>query len=151
MQNYTITNNLTPFISMQNHHCLLYARKKGRCCLHSNISALGVSSGRLSHGASSPVLLVPKRIAHYRAVAQYLKAPGTPEVMNRVEEVAMKMGISMAQVSIAWLLSKDGVTAPIVSRTSLRNLEDIIAGVHVKLSDEDIRYLEEPYYTVGHI
>ncbi|KAG8937521.1 hypothetical protein FRC00_004615 [Tulasnella sp. 408] len=70
-----------------------------------------------------------------------------------VEEVAKKMNISMAQVAIAWTLQKDGVTAPIVGTTSLDNLKDIIAGVQVKLSEEDVQYLEElyqPQAIIGH-
>lgn len=69
----------------------------------------------------------------------------------------------MAQVSVAWSLSKEGVTAPIVGTTSLDNLKDIISsclssfcltirltqvhveGVHVQLTTEEIKYLEEPY------
>jgi len=79
------------------------------------------------------------------AVNRYLEAPGTEEILSRVEEIAKKRGISMAQVGVAWVLSKDGVTAPIVGTTSLKNLEDILAGVHVKLTEEEIKYLEEPY------
>ena len=78
----------------------------------------------------------------------------------------------MAQVAIAWSLSKDGVTAPIVGTTSLSNLKDIIGiyliirvsvdkfinkvnieGVHVELTEEEIKYLEEPYQPqsiIGH-
>ena len=60
----------------------------------------------------------------------------------------------MAQVSIAWVLAKDGVTAPIVGTTNLDNLKDILGGVHVKLTEEEIKYLEEPYQPVnilGHV
>ena len=45
----------------------------------------------------------------------------------RVEEVAKKKGVSMAQIAVAWTLAKDGVSAPIVGTTSLSNLEDIIS------------------------
>lgn len=55
-------------------------------------------------------------------------------VMYRVEEIAKKKGISMAQVSVAWSLSKEGVTAPIIGTTSLQNLEDIIGGSACKIS-----------------
>ena len=81
----------------------------------------------------------------------------------RVEEIAKKRGISMAQVSIAWSLTK--VTAPVVGSTKLENLKDIIGestvgasasqvvadryylagAIHVKLTDDEIKYLEEPY------
>lgn len=80
----------------------------------------------------------------------------------RIEELAGKKGVSMAQVSIAWLLHK-GVTAPIVGTTNMANLQDIIGAsmrafvvfagglklrtgaIHVSLSDEEIKFLEEPY------
>lgn len=75
------------------------------------------------------------------------------DIINRVEEIAKKKGISMAQVAIAWSLSKEGVTAPIVGTTNLKNLEEIIAAVHIKLTEEEIKYLEEPYKpqaVIGH-
>lgn len=55
----------------------------------------------------------------------------------------------MAQVGIAWILAKDGVTAPIVGTTNLDNLKDILAGLQVKLTDEEMKYLEEPYQPVS--
>ncbi|KAJ7584464.1 aryl-alcohol dehydrogenase [Mycena floridula] len=93
----------------------------------------GAGTGDTKRGETDPL------------VAKYTKAGGTPAIIKRVTEVAEKRKISMAQVAIAWSLSKEGVTAPIVGTTSLKNLEDIIAGVNVKLTDEEIEYLEEPY------
>ncbi|KAI0365118.1 aldo/keto reductase [Pilatotrama ljubarskyi] len=81
-----------------------------------------------------------------RFIGGYVKeGSGTPEILKRVEELANKKGVSMAQIAIAWILAKDGVTAPIVGTTSLDNLKDILAGVHVKLTEEEIKSLEEPY------
>ena len=88
------------------------------------------------------------------AIGGYAAGPATEEIINRTEEIAKKKGVSMAQIGIAWLLSKDAVTAPIVGTTSLKNLEDIIAGVDVKLTEEEIKYLEQPYQprsTMGHM
>ena len=51
----------------------------------------------------------------------------------------------MAQVSLAWMLSKPGVSAPIVGSTSLTNLEDLLGGLDVTLTEEEERYLEEEY------
>ncbi|KAJ7788799.1 hypothetical protein B0H14DRAFT_3503729 [Mycena olivaceomarginata] len=51
----------------------------------------------------------------------------------------------MAQVAVAWVLSKDVVSAPIVGTTSLANLADIVGAIHVQLTEEEIKYLEEPY------
>ncbi|KAI0279094.1 aryl-alcohol dehydrogenase [Russula aff. rugulosa BPL654] len=73
----------------------------------------------------------------------YLEGPGTLEIVKRVEEISKKRGISMAQVSLAWSLTR--VTAPIVGSTSIEKLEDLINGVDVKLAEEDILYLEVPY------
>ncbi|KAJ7232881.1 hypothetical protein C8J57DRAFT_1532739 [Mycena rebaudengoi] len=50
----------------------------------------------------------------------------------------------MSQISVAWLLSKETVSAPIVGTTSLANLAKAVAAVHIKLTDEEVKYLEEP-------
>ena len=51
---------------------------------------------------------------------------GTPEIIKRVESVAKKKGVTMAQIAVAWSLAKDQVTAPIVGTTKLENLKEII-------------------------
>ena len=51
----------------------------------------------------------------------------------------------MAQVALAWLLAKPGVTAPIVGSTSLANIEDLLGSLDVTLFEEDMKYLEEEY------
>ena len=55
------------------------------------------------------------------------------------------MKISMAQVSLAWLLSKKLVASPIIGCTKISQLEDLVKAVKIKLSDDDIKYLEELY------
>jgi len=62
-----------------------------------------------------------------------------------VEEIAKKRGASMAQISLAWTLTKEVVSAPIVGTTSLDKLKDIIDAVDIKLSEAEVKYLEEPY------
>ena len=66
------------------------------------------------------------------------------ETLRRVEETAGKHGKNNAQIAIAWLLAK-GVAAPIIGASKMNHLEDAIAAVEIKLSHEEIRYLEEPY------
>ncbi|KDR75718.1 hypothetical protein GALMADRAFT_226363 [Galerina marginata CBS 339.88] len=137
-QYYAINNNLTPFISMQNHYSLLYREEERE--MFPTLKLFGVGSipwSPLARGIlTRPLSDQTKRGSTDPAIPRYSNAPGTPEIMKRVEDISMKRGISMAQ---------PGVSAPIVGTTSLKNLEDIIAAVHVKLSDEDIKYLEEPY------
>jgi aryl-alcohol dehydrogenase-like predicted oxidoreductase len=64
---------------------------------------------------------------------------------NRVEEIAKKKGISMAQTALAWMWYKEPVSAPIIGTTSLEKLQDLIGSVNVTLTEEEIKYLEEPY------
>ncbi|KDQ51257.1 hypothetical protein JAAARDRAFT_62660 [Jaapia argillacea MUCL 33604] len=146
-QYYAINNRLTPFISMQNHHSLLY-REDEREMLPT-LKMFGVGSipwSPLARGLlTRPLAEQTKRGVTDKSVPRYTKLSGTAEIVSRVEEIAKKKGISMAQVAVAWSLAKDGVTAPIVGTTSMKNLEDIIGGVHVKLSDDEIKHLEEPY------
>lgn len=60
---------------------------------------------------------------------RHIGIPLMSDPPHRVEEIAKKRGISMAQVAVAWCLSKEGVTAPIVGTTKLENLQDIIGGL----------------------
>ncbi|KAF8731217.1 Aldo kereductase, partial [Rhizoctonia solani] len=59
--------------------------------------------------------------------------------------MAKTQGISMAQVAMAWHLSKDTVTAPIIGAMNLGSLEDTIGAIDVKLTDKEIWHLEESY------
>ena len=72
-------------------------------------------------------------------------ADADKKVADRVADVAVARGISRAQVALAWLLSKPVITAPIVGATKLSQLDEAIASVKVKLSDEEVASLEEPY------
>ena len=67
------------------------------------------------------------------------------DVVERVAEVAAERGVSPAQVALAWLLHRPGVTAPIVGATKLEHLEDAVAAEQLSLSDEETARLEEPY------
>ncbi|KAI0078628.1 Aldo keto reductase [Panus rudis PR-1116 ss-1] len=146
MQNYAIQNNLTPFISMQNHYSLLYREEERE--MFPTLKLFGVGSIPWSPLARG-VLTRPVKVESHRSktdqwVSLYT-GKGNEAIINRVEELSKKKGVSMAQISIAWILSKEGVTAPIVGTTNLSNLEDIIKGVHVTLTEEELKYLEEPY------
>ena len=66
-------------------------------------------------------------------------------VVDRVIDVAKSQGVSPAQVSLAWMLSKPVVTAPIIGATKPHQLDDALKAVSLKLSNEEITYLEEPY------
>lgn len=78
--------------------------------------------------------------------ADYLYAQPTDfDVVDRVVEIAAERDVPPAQVALAWLLGKPGVTAPIIGATKLRHLEDALAALDVTLSAEEVERLEEPY------
>ncbi|XP_006457299.1 hypothetical protein AGABI2DRAFT_123172 [Agaricus bisporus var. bisporus H97] len=149
MQNYAIANKLTPFISMQNHYSLIYREEERE--MMPTLKYFGVGSipwSPLGRGLLTRPLAQSKETTRSQSdniLPSYGGGEGTNEIVNRVEEVAKKRGISMAQVAVAWTLSKEVVSAPIVGTTSVKNLEDIIAGASVVLTPEEITYLEEPY------
>ncbi|KAG9089458.1 hypothetical protein FS749_001318 [Ceratobasidium sp. UAMH 11750] len=148
MQNYAINNKLTPFISMQNHYSLIYREEERE--MMPTLKMLGVGAipwsplarGRLtrpltqqsSRESTDPFMGVANKYSE-----------SENEIINCLEALAKSKGISMAQAAIAWMLSKDVVSAPIVGTTNLKNLEDIMGAVHVKLTEEEIKGLEEPY------
>ncbi|KAF7794643.1 hypothetical protein EIP86_005780, partial [Pleurotus ostreatoroseus] len=146
MQNYANANHLTPFISMQNHYNPVYREEERE--MFPTLKMFGVGSipwSPLARGlVTRPLSEQSKRGDTDWFIGRYKKG-GTTDIINRIEEIAKKRNISMAQVSIAWVLAKDGVTAPIVGTTNLDNLKDILGGVHVELTEEEIKYLEEPY------
>ncbi|KAJ7140955.1 Aldo/keto reductase [Mycena epipterygia] len=153
-QYYAITHNLTPFISMQNQYSLVY-REDERKMLPS-LKHFGVGSipwSPLGHSALTRPYTGPNTTQ--KTVCQgsneippdtyFLLGAGNKDVVARVEEIAKKHNVTMAQVSLAWLMAKEEVTAPIVGTMSLEKLEDLIGALMVKLSAEDMKYLEEPY------
>jgi aryl-alcohol dehydrogenase-like predicted oxidoreductase len=71
--------------------------------------------------------------------------PSDNDVIEGNRRVANDLGIPPAHVALAWLLSKPGVAAPIIGATKLEHLESAVAALDVRLSDEQIRALENPY------
>ncbi|OSX56619.1 hypothetical protein POSPLADRAFT_1068052 [Postia placenta MAD-698-R-SB12] len=150
-QYYAINNRLTPFISMQDRHSLVYREEERE--MFPTLEHFGVSSIPY-HSLARGILCRPfsQQAATKRGEdaakrsAKFLEAnPHVETIVNRVEEIAKKRDVSMAQVAIAWELSKSVVAAPVVGTTKLENIKDIIEGVFLKLSEEETKYLEEPY------
>jgi 1-deoxyxylulose-5-phosphate synthase len=74
-------------------------------------------------------------------------------IVERVGELAAKRGVSNAQIALAWLLHKPGVTAPIVGASKMQQLEEAVAAIDVQLSEAEIAALEdsyEPHTMLGH-
>ena len=74
-------------------------------------------------------------------------------VVERVAEIAEKHGVPRVHIALAWLLQKEPVTAPIIGATKISHLEDAVGALSVRLTQEEVAYLEEPYVPhriVGH-
>ncbi|KAJ3509322.1 hypothetical protein NLJ89_g5282 [Agrocybe chaxingu] len=154
MQNYAINNNLTPFISMQNHYNLVYREEERE--MFPTLKHLGVGAipwSPLARGLlTRPLNSETVRGNTDRMIKGY-NNKGIESIVSSVQNIAEKKGISMAQVALAWIMAKDGVSAPIVGTTSLDNLNDLLGAVNVKLTDEEIEELDAPYEpqaTFGH-
>ncbi|KAI0648554.1 aryl-alcohol dehydrogenase [Trametes meyenii] len=156
MQNYAISHNLTPFISMQNQYSLVYREEEREMLPTLKLFGAGcipwspLARGLLTRPLSAQKSTTRGSSAMHDSWLTFVggnkeDGTGAAEILKRVEELAEKKGVSMAQISVAWILSKDGVTAPIVGTTSLKNLKDILGGINVKLTEEEIKYLEQPY------
>ena len=140
-------NNLTEFVSMQGHYNLI-AREEERemipFCKEENIALTPYSTlagGRLAkyRGETS------KRLEEDSyAKFKYDKTVELDQlIIDRVVELSKKYGVSMTEISLAWLLTK--VTSPIVGATKVSQVEGMAKAVDLTLSDEDISYLEELY------
>ena len=71
--------------------------------------------------------------------------PADFDVVDRLNEVAARRGLSSAQIALSWPLRRAGVVPPIVGVTKLRHLEDALAAVGVELEDNETELLDEPY------
>lgn len=148
MQNYAITNRLTPFISMQNHYNLLYREEEREMMptlKHFGVGAIPWSP--LARGLTTRPLtdVSSTRSGTDRMLKGYNMGAGTHEIIATIEKIAKTRNVSMAQVSLAWIMSRPGVTAPIVGTTSLDNLKDLLGAIDLQLTDEEVKALESPY------
>jgi aryl-alcohol dehydrogenase-like predicted oxidoreductase len=141
----------TPFVSMQNHYNLIYREEEREMipqCIDQGVGVIPWSP--LARG-----LLAGNRTREGERLTTRANSDGFgdslyhPEVdfavIDRLIEVATERGVPSAQVALAWLLHRPGVTAPIVGATKLGHLEDALAAEQLSLSDEEITKLEEPY------
>lgn len=142
-------NGWTRFVSMQNHLNLIYREEEREMLPLCKEEKIGVTpysplaSGRLTrdHGETthrSETDQVQK--SKYDAMAN-----ADQIIIDRTAELANKHGVLRSQIALAWLLQKQSVTAPIVGATKLSHLEDSVGALAVKLTPEEIAYLEEPY------
>jgi 1-deoxyxylulose-5-phosphate synthase len=141
----------TRFVSMQNHYNLVYREEEREMipqCIDQGVAVLPWSP--LARG-----LLAGNRTREGERLTERARTDSfgdslyTPDVdfavVDRVVELAAARGISAAQVALAWLLQRPGVTAPIVGATKLEHLDDAVAAEQLALDADEVARLEEPY------
>jgi aryl-alcohol dehydrogenase-like predicted oxidoreductase len=151
-------HNWTRFVSMQNHLNLIYREEEREMlplCRDQKIGVIPYSplaSGRLTRDPSAETTLRSEtdqiQKSKYDASAEMDK-----KVIERVAELAKKHGASRTHIALAWLLQKEPVTAPIIGATKISHLEEAIGALSIKLTQEEVKYLEElyvPHRVVGH-
>ena len=142
-------NGWARFISMQNHLNLLYREEEREMlplCRNQGIGVIPWSPLARGRLARTPDVATTRSESDRFGKYLYRKSEEADRaVIDRVGEVAAAHKLPRAQVALAWLLAKPGVTAPIVGATKPEHLRDAVAAIDVKLSAEDIAKLEEPY------
>ncbi len=149
----------TRFVSMQNHYNLIYREEEREMLPLCRAEGIGVipwsplargflTGSRRRGGKGDTTRAETDGYAHsmYYQEADY-------QVVDRVVELAGRRGVKPAHIALAWLLHQPGVTAPIVGASQMAHLEEAVAALDVKLSDDERQYLEEayrPHPVLGH-
>jgi len=140
----------TRFVSMQNHYNLVYREEEREMipqCIDQGVGVIpwsplarGLLTGtRTRDGGKHTVR------ANTDAFGDNLYRPEDFDVADRSAAIAAERGVPAAQVALAWLLHRPGVTAPIVGATKVGHLQDALAAEQLDLSEDEMRRLEEPY------
>ncbi|MBQ9874328.1 MAG: aldo/keto reductase [Thermoguttaceae bacterium] len=149
MQNVARENGWTPFSTMQNHYNLLYREDERELipiCERTNVSRTPYSplaAGRLSR--KEWTTNTKRSQTDKIAVGKYDTTEEQDKtIVQRVFELSEKYDVTMTQIALAWHFAK-GVAAPIIGATKNEYLADAAAAVDLKLTREDVDYLEELY------
>jgi len=141
----------TRFATMQNHYNLVYReeeREMNPLCLDQGIAlipwsplARGFLAGNRKRGEKTATL----REQHDTFGHTLYYTDADYDIVDRVVEMARQKGVHPIQVALAWVMRRPGVAAPIISATSLEQLDQLVEGMSVTLSQEEMAAIEEPY------
>jgi aryl-alcohol dehydrogenase-like predicted oxidoreductase len=144
-------NGWARFVSMQNHYNLLYREEEREMlplCVEEGLGVMPwspLARGMLAGGRRAQDRGDTARAKSDEYTGRLYDQPGDDDVIAAVETVARQRGVAPAEIALAWLLQRPGVSAPIVGATKLDHLEAALRAVELKLTDEEIRALEAPY------
>lgn len=154
MLEYQKQHGFARFVTMQNHYNLVYReeeREMNPMCKAENVGLIpwsplargflaGNRAGNVEKAGGETVRAKSDGFAHsmYYRESDY-------KVVDRVSEVAKERGVKNAQIALAWMLTKPGVSAPIIGASKMYQLDDALAAVELKLTEDEVKRLEEPY------
>jgi len=144
-------NGWAKFVSMQNHYNLIYREEEREMiplCSEEGLGVIpwsplarGMLTGGYERGKPSPTA----RAGSDDYTRHLYDQPADWDVVDAVREVAKARGAGMAEVALAWLLSRPGVTAPIIGATLMEHLDAAVRALDLTLAPEEIARLEAPY------
>ncbi len=141
-------NGLARFVSMQNHYNLVYREEEREMLPLCRDAGLGVTPwSPLARGllAGSRKTKTVRAQTDHPAQRWYDHHDEEDAIVAAVESVAAGRGVPPAQVALAWLASRPGITAPIVGASKEHHLKDAAAALSITLSDDEVARLEAPY------
>jgi aryl-alcohol dehydrogenase-like predicted oxidoreductase len=139
----------TRFVSMQNHLNLIYREEEREMlplCREEKIGVIPYSplaSGRLTRDQGAKTLRAETDQTQKRKYD--VMAEADQVIVDRVAELSNKHGVPRSHIVLTWLLQKQPITAPIVGATKQSHLEEAAAALSLRLTPEEIAYVEEPY------
>jgi aryl-alcohol dehydrogenase-like predicted oxidoreductase len=137
------------FVTMQNHLNLLYREEEREMmplCIDQGIGVIPwspLARGRLARPWGQTSTRMQTDEFGRKLYANTVEADR--QVAERVAEVAVARGVPMAQVALAWVVSRRGVTAPVIGATRVEQLKDALAAMSLKLSPDEVNAMEAPY------
>lgn len=149
MQNIAEKNGWTKFITMQNQYNLMYREEEREMIPYCQDTKVGIipwsplAGGRLTHPWGT--VTERNKIDGVSPMVWGRSLEQDMPVIENLQKMAAERGISMAQMALAWMLSKPYITAPIVGTTSPEHVEEAVAALDIVLTPEEIASLEAPY------
>jgi 1-deoxyxylulose-5-phosphate synthase len=150
MREMQLANGLAPFVAMQNFYNLAYREEEREMipyCLSEGVGLLpwsplarGFLAGRKDDDAQPS-----RRAGEDRLRSKFFGSPADFAILKRVQSAAERLGVAPAQVALAWIMGRPGVSAPIVGATKIEQLEDAISATELQLDARTVKSLEAPY------
>jgi aryl-alcohol dehydrogenase (NADP+) len=150
----------TRFVSMQNHYNLIYREEEREMiplCVEEGIGLIPWSPIARGFLAGKWPRDQEGQTARARSDTYGRKLytrQNDYEILDQVNTLAARLGVTSSQIALAWMLHKPGVTSPIIGASKMHHLEEALDALDIQLSDKDIDFLEQPYLphpVLGHV